>query len=226
MCSPALHCERTGNTPRAESNGFCREMDCGKSGTIDFGLIKIKTPSGPRFRSFADRRRRPSAPDLSCLDGCTLQKRIVPTGGASIPARPRDSGWIIRVALDARCRRSRLLRVHCIAWGTRSRVTSKERAPKRTRKPLRKPCAGHRATRMVLVSRCEHAACRLSLGVWIHTTRETALFQPRGFLRKRTRYLRFDKIRVNMFSPMFAIPFHSSVRRALNRLDVGYVACV
>ena len=77
-----------------------------------------KSPSGPRVPlvcRIAGRSRR--RPIVILLEGCTLQRRIVPTGGRKIPARPRDSGSFIHFALDARCRRIRLLRVHSHSHG-------------------------------------------------------------------------------------------------------------
>lgn len=76
------------------------------------------------------------------LEGCTLQRRIVPTGGRGIPARPRDSLFSENSPRDALPPHSFAPRAVAFAWGTRSRRKIAKDARQTRQNSPRKHCAG------------------------------------------------------------------------------------
>ena len=191
-----------------------------------------KSPSGPRVPlvcRIAGRSRR--RPIYLVLEGCTLQRRIVPTGGRKIPARPRDSGSFIHFALDARCRRIRLLRVLSHSHGAPALGVNFERARgKRTESPRANLAPGIREQRIVLVSRCEHAACRLSLGCFDPSyQRSRAISSVRAifFVEKHVKSAGNNRIRVaTCFAEVRnSVSFYRPAGVDTGQ-DVGYDACV
>ena len=204
------------------ANGFCRALDCKGVWTdrfFDLRKIKNRRPA-PASRSFAE------SPVAAVGARSNLFWKVArykdessQQAGARYLLDRGDSGSFIHFALNAHCRRIRLLRVLSHSHGAPALGVNFERARgKHTESPRANLAPGIREQRIVLVSRCEHAVCRLSLGCFDPSyQRSRAISSIRTiFFVEHTRNLpRQTMFALQHVSPKFAIVFHSPDVEAL-----------